>query len=127
MPPLPSLALEARAGPAFQELPKCIRLPSPIRASRSGGPGADGRQRPASLAPIYAALAVLVALGLLALVVAFWPPGAGRPSAFQHPRLRAPAEHPAGNGLEAPPRTAVPKRGVIWTQASVAQGFATLG
>jgi hypothetical protein len=87
----------------------------------------DGRRRPASLAPIYAALAVLVALGLLALFVASRPPGTTRPPDFQHPRLRAPAEHRAGNGVEAPSRPAAPKRGGLWTQASPAQGFVPRG
>jgi hypothetical protein len=108
MPPLPSLALEARSQ---------FMNPAPLA----------GRRRPASLAPIYAALAVLVGLGLLALFVASWPPGTTRPPDFQHPRFRAPAEHPAGNGVEAPSRPAAPKRGGMWTQASLAQGFVPRG
>ena len=108
MPPLTSFALEERH-PFMNSAPL------------------DSRQRPASLAPVYAALAVLVALGLLALVVATWPSGATRPSAFPHPGFRAPAEHPAGNGIETPSRPAMPDRGVIWTQASLAQGFVLRG
>jgi hypothetical protein len=87
----------------------------------------DDRRRPASLAPIYAALAILVALGLLALVVASWPSRTTRPSAFPNPHFRTPAEHPAGNGAEAPSRPAMPRRGEIWTRASLAQGFGPRG
>ena len=90
-------------------------------------PALDDRQRPASLAPIYAAIAALVALGLFALVVASWPSGTTRPSASKQPRFRAPVEHPAGNGVAPPSRPAVPRRGGIWTQASLVQGFGPRG
>lgn len=85
-----------------------------------------GRQRPASLAPIYAALAILVALGLLGLGLAFWPSGAPHPSSLRAPRFQAPGEHPAGNGAGVPSLPATPRRRGVWTLAGSARGFGYL-
>lgn len=88
-------------------------------------PPLDGRRRKASLAPIYAALLLLVGLGLVGFVVASWPSGASDRLPWPELRLPAPAERPAGNRADVPSRPAMPKRGGIWTQSGPVQGFAS--
>lgn len=77
----------------------------------------DGRQRPASLAPIVAALCVLAALGVLALVAASWPSGGTHAAPDRAPSPGAMGGHPAGTGTGSPSPPAIPRRGSVWAQA----------
>ena len=63
----------------------------------------------ASLAPIYAALLLLVAMGLVGFVIAYWPAGpesseVRRTSEASEPRSRA-----LEGGLRLPPEARVPR------------------
>ncbi len=77
----------------------------------------DGGQSPASLAPIHAALAILVGLGLLLLALA-----ALHSLDADAPASRAPAAQPARDDTRHPPFPPAPKRAGKWARSGPAQG-----
>ncbi len=92
------------------------------RIDAAGGP--SNRPTAASLAPIYAALLVLVAAGVLALVVALWPAEGVHPPHRQDLRLDSPAERTGRESVGGPSRPVSRKQGERMRRAELARDFA---
>lgn len=92
------------------------------RTDAADRPGS--RPMAASLAPIYAALLALVAVGVVAFVVALWPAEGVHPPLRQDPRLDSPAERTGGESAVAPSRPASRKSGEPLRRAGFARAFA---
>ena len=75
----------------------------------------------ASLAPIYAALLALVAVGVLALVVALWPAEGVHPPRRHDLRLDSPAERTGRESVEGPSRPVSRKHGERMRRAGLAR------
>ena len=72
-------------------------------------------RHPASLAPIYLAMLSLAFLGLVALLVGFWPRGASTPSAYgAAPAQAAPAGGIAERGFLVPEKPRKPGARTVW-------------
>lgn len=98
---------------------------STFPGSRTDAAARPGNRPPAaSLAPIYAALLALVAVGVIAFVVALWPAEGVHPQIRQDMRLDSPAERAGGESASAPSRPASRKSGERLRRAGFARDLA---
>ena len=63
----------------------------------------------ASLAPIYAAILILVALGLIGFVIAYWPADSGSNAARRTSEASQPRTPVSEGGLRVPPEGRAPR------------------
>jgi len=78
----------------------------------------------ANLAPIYAALLALVAIGVLAVVVALWPAEGVHPLLRHDLRLDSPAQRSSGESAGGPSRPASRNGGERLRRAGLTGDFA---